>query len=376
MPNGGPHHCGNCRHFRNDICSIRNEEIEITHWTTCHNWNTSKLTPAGVIFAIVGEVKNKAVAYGNIPYYNGLRVDTFQEGNNDTSVAWESKDGRKLVFKDVKEYLNFYDKEQKKKKQYIMGAIIGDIIGSVYEWYNVKTTDFKLFSKQTDFTDDSVLTFATMDCILNDVGYAKVYQTYGRNFPGRGYGSYFASWVYNEDLGPYQSFGNGSAMRVSPVGWAYNSIDEVLKQAKRSAEVSHNHPEGIKGAQATASAIFLARTGKSKIEIKEFIDVMFDYNLNRSIKEIRPIYQYDVTCQGSVPEAIIAFLESTDYESAIRLAISIGGDSDTIACITGGIAEAFYKEIPEYIVENALRVLPAEIIKLIEEFSNRYREGK
>ena len=183
-------------------------------------------------------------------------------------------------------------------------------------------------------------------------------------------------WIFDENPMPYNSWGNGSAMRVSPVGWVYNNIDEVLKQAKRSAEVTHNHPEGIKGAQVAASAVFLARTGKSKAEIKEFIMTVFDYDLNRTIAEIRPGYHFDVSCQGTVPEAIIAFLESTDFESAIRLAISLGGDSDTIACITGGIAEAFYQEIPEYILENALRVLPTKIIKLIEEFSTQFRNGK
>ncbi|MEI6750429.1 MAG: ADP-ribosylglycohydrolase family protein [Bacteroidota bacterium] len=376
MPNGGTHHCGSCFHLKNDICTLRNEEIEIPYWTTCRNWNTNTLKQMGVIFAIVGEVKNKTVSYGTIPYYNGLRADTCQEGDKDTRVVWESKEERKFVFKDVKTYLEFYEKEQQNKKNFILGAIIGDVIGSNYEWNNVKTTDFNLFSKKTDFTDDSVLTFATMDHILTQKGYTELYQSYGRNYFNRGYGSNFLIWIYNDDPEPYNSLGNGSAMRVSPVGWAYDTLDEVLKQAKLSAEVSHNHPEGIKGAQATASAVFLARTGKSKKEIKDFIETMFDYDLSRKIDEIRPIYQYDVTCPGSVPEAIIAFLESADFEDAIRLAISIGGDSDTIACIAGGIAEAYYREIPEYIVENTLRVLPAEIIKLIEEFSNKYRKGK
>ena len=376
MPNGGTHHCGNCHQLKNGICSLRNEQIVNSHWTTCRNWNSKALTPAGVIFAIVCEVKNKAGSYSNIPYYNGLRVDTIQEGSNDTCVVWESKVGHRSVFKDIREYLAFYETERMKKKDYIMGAVIGDIIGSVYEWNNVKTTNFPMFTKRTDFTDDSVLTFATMDSILNKTGYAKAYQAYGQKYPDRGYGGNFASWIYDEEPEPYNSWGNGSAMRVSPVGWAYETIDEVLAQAKRSAEVSHNHPEGIKGAQATASAIFLARTGKSKVEIKEFIEVIFGYNLSRSIAAIRPGYRFNESCQGTVPQAITAFLESTDFESAIRLAISLGGDSDTLACITGGIAEAFYKEIPEYIIENALRVLPTEIIQLIEEFSTRFRNGK
>jgi ADP-ribosylglycohydrolase len=376
MPNGGSHHCGNCYHIENGMCRLRNEQIEISHWTTCRNWNNKVLTPTGVIFAIVGEVKNKACSYNSIPYYNGLRVDTIQEGTNDTCVVWESKEGHKIVFKDLREYLAFYETERIKKKDYILGAVIGDIIGSVYEWNNVKTTNFPLFTKRTTFTDDSVLTVATMDSILNKIDCSQSYQIYGRKFPDTGYGGLFVDWIFDENPKPYNSWGNGSAMRVSPVGWAYDTIGEVLEHAKRSAEVSHNHPEGIKGAQATASAVFLARTGKSKAEIKEFVETMFDYDLNRTIAEIRPGYRFNESCQGTVPEAIIAFLESTDFESAIRLAISLGGDSDTMACITGGIAEAFYKEIPEYITENALRVLPTEIIQLIEEFSKRFRNGK
>ena len=370
MPNGGTHHCGNCYHLKQNFCSLRNEEIEFSHWTTCQNWNTSTLNPNGVILAIVGEVKGGAISYGSIPYYNGLRVDTKQDGYKDTTVVWESRDGHKLDFKDVAEYLTFYEIDRMKKMKYIMGAITGDVIGSVYEFSNNKSTDFPLFGKQTRFTDDSVLTVATMDSILNKKSYTQVYQSYGRKYPNAGYAGMFFDWIFDEYPEPYGSWGNGSAMRVSPVGWAYTSLDKVLFQAKRSAEVTHSHPQGIRGAQATASAIFLARTGKGKSEIKQFIEAMFDYDLNRKIDEIRPSYQFDVSCQGSVPEAIIAFLESTDFESAIRLAISLGGDSDTIACIAGALAEAFYQDIPQYIIENTLRVLPPEFIAVIEEFGS------
>jgi ADP-ribosylglycohydrolase len=258
------------------------------------------------------------------------------------------------------------------KPQLILGAVIGDIVGSVFEWNNVKTTAFEMFGAGKDFTDDSVLTFATMDCILQGGDYARFYQDYARRFPQRGYGGHFSAWIHHPDPKPYNSYGNGSAMRVSPVGWAYDTLEEVLAQAKRSAEVTHNHPEGIKGAQATAAAIFLARTGSTKEEIKSYIGETFAYNLNRRLDEIRPTYTFDVTCQGSVPEAIIAFLESSDYESAIRLAISIGGDSDTLACITGGIAEAFYREIPEWIMEKALLLLPSGIMEVIVKFSEHY----
>lgn len=257
----------------------------------------------------------------------------------------------------------------------ILGAVTGDIIGSVFEWNNVKTTDFQLFNPRTDFTDDSVLTIATMDSILSGMDYAAAYQSYGRNYPGRGYGGYFSSWIHVPDPRPYNSFGNGSAMRVSPVGWAYDNLDEVLYQAKRSSEVTHNHPEGIKGAQATAVAVFMARKGSGKGDIKKYVQDTFGYDLERRIDDIRPGYRFNETCQGTVPEAIIAFLESNDYEDAIRLAISLGGDSDTLACITGGIAEAFYKEIPGWIVENTLRLLPSEVINLIREFSAKYRRN-
>lgn len=254
----------------------------------------------------------------------------------------------------------------------ILGAVTGDIIGSVFEWNNVKTTDFQLFTERTDFTDDSVLTVATMDCILNGDDYTRAYQSYARKYPGRGYGGFFSSWIHSPDPKPYNSFGNGSAMRVTPVGWAYDILDEVLYQAKRSAEVTHNHPEGIKGAQATATAVFLARTGHSKAYIKKYIQDTFGYDLERRIDDIRPVFKFNETCQETVPEAIIAFLESTDYENAIRLAISIGGDSDTLACITGGIAEAFYGETSDRIIKQVLQILPEEIVVVIEKFSKKF----
>jgi len=258
-------------------------------------------------------------------------------------------------------------------KHAILGAIAGDIIGSIYEWNNVKTTVFPIFTEQSDFTDDTVLTIAVADCILNKKDFSKTIWEYGRKYTGRGYGGRFREWLNATDRLPYNSFGNGSAMRVSPVGFAGKDLPEVLDLAKRSAEVTHNHPEGIKGAQAVASAIFLARTGKTKPEIKKYIIDSFGYDLNRTINEIRPVYDFNETCQGSVPEAIIAFLESSDYESAIRLAISLGGDSDTIACITGGIAAAFYKSIPDNIIEGVISRLPKEFIGIIEEFNEKFK---
>lgn len=182
----------------------------------------------------------------------------------------------------------------------------------------------------------------------------------------------FGKWIWEEEPLPYHSFGNGSAMRVSPVGWAFETLEETLNAAKQSAEVTHNHPEGIKGAQAVASAIYLARTGKSKREIKEYIESAFGYDLNRTCDDIRPDYRFDVTCQGSVPESIIAFLEGSDYESTIRLAISLGGDADTMAAIAGGIAEAYYKGIPLHIKEEALRRLPDEFVGIMSRFYRRF----
>ena len=254
----------------------------------------------------------------------------------------------------------------------MLGAIIGDIVGSVFEWDNIKTTQFPFFSPKGFFTDDSVLTVATAKALLSNISYTEAYQDFSRRYPGRGYGGNFQYWIYADDPQPYNSWGNGSAMRVSPVGFAFDSVEEVLAQAQRSAAVTHNHPEGVKGAQATALAILFARQGLPQSEIRAEIAARFGYHMARSLDQIRPVYTYDVSCQGSVPEAIIAFLESTDYEDAIRKAISIGGDSDTIACITGGIAEAFYGGVPEEIAQEAYGYLPEEFIEIIEEFQGKY----
>lgn len=254
----------------------------------------------------------------------------------------------------------------------IIGAVVGDVIGSVFERNNIKTTEFNLFNPKCDFTDDTVLTIAVADCILHKKDFAKTIWEYGRKYRGRGYGGSFRNWLQEDNLKPYGSFGNGSAMRASSVGFAFNYIEIVLEVAKQTAEVTHNHPEGIKGAQATAAAIFLARQGKSKQEIKDYVSSTFNYNLDFSIDQIRPTYKFDVTCQGSVPQAIVAFFESSDFESAIRLAISIGGDSDTIACITGGIASAYYKKIPKEIVEFVVDKLPSEYIEIINKFDEQY----
>ena len=254
----------------------------------------------------------------------------------------------------------------------MIGAIAGDIIGSAYEWHNIKSKEFELFSPRSKFTDDTVLTIAVADCLLNGRDYAQTFKEYGRRYPHAGYGGNFNTWLHSDDLGPYNSFGNGSAMRVSPVGFAFDTMDRVLSEAKRSAVVTHDHPEGIKGAQATAAAIFLARTRKDKKEIKAYIQSTFKYDLSPTLAEIRPGYSFDVTCQGSVPQAIIALLESANYEDAIRNAISIGGDSDTIACITGGIAQAYYKTISDDIIKTVRSSLDMRLLNILDAFTERF----
>lgn len=233
----------------------------------------------------------------------------------------------------------------------MLGAIAGDVIGSPYEFQNVKSTQFRLFGRGAQCTDDSVLTVATADVLLNDLDYSIAYETYFRLYPNAGYGGRFVQWAGRGERRPYNSWGNGSAMRVSPVGWARQTLKDVLDEAQRSAEVTHDHPEGIRGAQAIAAAVFLARTEHSRERIREFIVDGCGYSLDFTLDEIRPTYSFDVSCQGTVPVAVQAFLESTDFENAVRLAISVGGDSDTIACITGGIAHAFYGGVPQHIAQ-------------------------
>lgn len=253
----------------------------------------------------------------------------------------------------------------------MLGAIIGDIVGSVYEHDAYKDTDFPLFSSRATYTDDTVLTVAVAQVLLENADYVETFKYFGRKYPA-GYGSSFAEWMYSERREPYNSYGNGSAMRVSAVGFAFNSVEEVLSEAARSAIVTHNHPEGVKGAQAVALAICLARKGASKAEIKTEISTRFDYDLSRSLAEIRPRYTFKVSCQESVPESIIAFLEADNFENSVRNAVSLGGDADTMACIAGGIAQAFYKTIPAEIVSQAETLLPPEFLAVIRQFNARF----
>jgi len=258
------------------------------------------------------------------------------------------------------------------------GAIIGDICGSIYEYKNFKAdnpSDIPIPGQGCFFTDDSVLTCAVIDALLSRRNYKKAVYHWANKYPKRGYGQRFVSWHTSLFPKPYNSYGNGSAMRVSAIGWAFDSIEETLAEAKCSAEITHNHPEGIKGAQATAAAVFLAREGKSKEVIKKCIEDTFGYNLQRTLENIRPKYVFDESCQGTVPEAIIAFLESDDYTGAIQNAISLGGDADTLACITGGIAEAYYKKIPADLIEFADKTLSTEMVELLGKFYQLYSKS-
>ena len=242
----------------------------------------------------------------------------------------------------------------KMKKATILGAIAGDVIGSVYEFRSTRNYNFEIFRDNMRPTDDTMMTLAVAE------------------YPHAGYGGGFRRWLADENAGPYNSWGNGSAMRVSPVGFAFDTLEETLRVAKISAEVTHNHPEGIKGAQATAAAIFLARTGSSKEEIRKYITDTFGYDLDRKCADIRLHYRFYVSCQESVPQSICAFMDSVDYESALRETISLGGDADTMGAITGGIACAFYKGMPDWIFDFTLSKLNDDMTQLLNEFDAKF----
>ena len=264
------------------------------------------------------------------------------------------------------------------------GAILGDIIGSPFEFdRGDKTKDFKLFSRRSHFTDDSVMTLAVCEALLKVGQDATVkeiedavissMQSWGRRYPHEGYGGYFRCWLTARHPEPYNSFGNGSAMRVSAAGWLYDSLEKTRVVAKATANVTHNHPEGIKGAEATASAIFMARNGSSKEEIKKYIENEFHYDLNRTLDEIRPSFHMDETCQKTVPEAIIAFLEARDFEDAIRNAVSLGGDTDTLGAITGSIAEAYFG-ISESLISECRNRINKDMRDVVDAFYSLVRK--
>lgn len=254
----------------------------------------------------------------------------------------------------------------------MLGAIAGDIIGSSWEGSGEKRYDFPLFSKQSRFTDDTVMTVAIAYAVLDDRDYAEAMREYGLRYPFAGYGMQFGRWLANESMGPYGSYGNGGAMRVSPLGYAAHSIDWVLNEAARSAAPTHNHPEGIKGAQAIALTVFLARCAIDKEDIRREIASRFHYDLSRTVDEIRLRYLPDVTAAGSVPESIISFLDADSYEAAVRNAVSLGGDTDTMACMAGAIAEAYFGGVPAPIAREVENRLPAEFRRVIDRFSDRY----
>lgn len=258
------------------------------------------------------------------------------------------------------------------------GAIMGDIIGSAYEFSEMKDVNFEFFSRKSFFTDDSVMTVAVADALLSGKEGDELKEElidrmkyWGRKYPGAGFGGTFIKWILTGNREPYGSYGNGSAMRVSPAGWLYDTLEETLEKAKLTADVTHNHPEGIKGAQSVAACIFLGRTGASKSDIREYVENTFGYDLSRTCDEIRKDYCFDVTCQGSVPESIIAFLEGESYEECVRLSVSLGGDADTTGAITGSIAEAFYGGIGDLDDKIDEYVTDKEMVSVIDRF---YRE--
>lgn len=344
--------------------------------------------------------------FWELPHHNFLRITRALNSLRQTGHDACSKALYSQMMQDLKEEprnfisrttLLYWMKTQRRTLQEegitnagFLGAFVGDIVGSIYERHNTKRTDFPLFSDGSRFTDDSVMTVAVADWLLDSPRRTQYdlegkLVMWGGLYPHAGYGGAFSRWLhapaylgkFNKDGSlrfddsscrqPYNSFGNGSAMRCSACAWVAHSQDEALEIAYHSAKITHNHPEGLKGAQAVVAAIYLARQGESKEAIRKYIIENFGYDLSRTCDDIRPGYNFDVTCQGSVPEAIIAFLDSSSFEDAIRLAVSLGGDSDTIACITGSIAGAFYKEIPDYIVEEVCNRLPDDMWSVIKQ---------
>lgn len=254
----------------------------------------------------------------------------------------------------------------------MLGAVAGDIIGSVFEFHSIKRTDFPLFSAHSEFTDDTVLTMAVAQTLLTGIPYEKTLREFALAHPDAGFGGMFWQWFNTPGAGPYNSFGNGSAMRVSPVGWARDTLEATLAEAAGSAEPTHNHPEGIKGAQAVAAAIFLARHGAGQSDIRDAIEARFGYNLHRTWEEIQPSCSFDETCQRSVPEALICVLSSTSFEDAIRRAVALGADADTQAAITGGVAEALYGGVPADIAREARARLTPQFIQILDAFQETY----
>lgn len=257
----------------------------------------------------------------------------------------------------------------------IIGAIAGDIIGSIYEFNSIKTKDFNLFSKRSGFTDDTVMTLAIANwlCVNKDSKHVLInnLKYFGNKYPNAGYGGMFRNWLLQDSPEPYGSWANGSAMRVSPCAWVADSLEEAQELAKTSAAVTHNHPEGIKGALATVDAIYLARIGASKDEIRNHVELRYDYDLSSSVDEIRPSYKFDVSCRGSVPESIVCFLDAKDFEDTLRNAVSLGGDADTQAAIAGSIASAYW-DVSKNIAFKSIHRLDYRLLKVFIDFEEKF----
>lgn len=251
----------------------------------------------------------------------------------------------------------------------MLGAIAGDIIGSIYEFHNTDDKDFELFSSENTFTDDTVLTIATAESLLYGTRYQDNYRRYANMYWNRGFGSGFKGWVKSHNPSPYNSYGNGSAMRVSPIGWAFDNMEDILIEAHKSAICSHNHPEGIKGAKAIAAAVFIARTRKNKESIVDYIANM-GYDLSKNVDDFER--KFDVSCQGTIPRCVAAFRETEDFEGAVRTAIAMGGDADTNACIVGSIAEAYYDGVPRQIKSQVFERIPFQMRHIVEQFKDKY----
>ena len=256
----------------------------------------------------------------------------------------------------------------------MLGAIAGDVIGAPWESLGEKRYDFPLFSEYSRFTDDTAMTVAVAQALLDDRPYAHAMRDWGRRYPFAGYGKSFEQWLLDPAMGPYNSYGNGGAMRAAPIGYAVDSVAEALAEAEKCASPTHNHPEGIKGAQAVAVAVHLALSGARKNEIRAEIEARIGYDLSRRLADIRPAYTFDVAAARSVPEAIIGFLEASDFEGAVRNAVSLGGDADTMACIAGALAEAYWGVVPAPIAEEVKKRLPAEFLDVLARFYARFRK--
>ena len=377
--------------YHKDILQFDENEIEYEHdfiqWIfptiEKSRFNSDAPVLNYIGFCCDGQGKIKSIKPGRIyelPFHNYLRITRMlnslnQVGNNTCSANLYQalmKDVRTDSNKIDEKTLKYWRETQKVNRNcnILIGAIAGDIIGSIYEHRPIKSIDFPLFKEYSRFTDDTVMTVANADWLLTNDSLSDTMRKYGNHYLTAGYGRMFLRWLMSDNPQPYNSYGNGSAMRVSPVGWV--TLEETLAKAKESAEVTHNHPEGIKGAQSVAACIYLARTGKSKQEIKEYIETTFGYDLSKTCEKIRPTYSFSGSCQGTVPASIIAFLDSTSFEHAIRLAISLGGDADTMGAITGSIAEAYYQEIPEVIKKEVIKRLPEEFINVMERFYEKF----